>query len=364
MKNLTSVKAVSTVVASAALVIGAAATGAAASPPHYKNDHHPKGQHSQRIPFTEATVKAGNDGSFTITWNAPGVKHVAVEAAGKTVARGDGSETVRVKGLPSADRQWFDLVPEHGGSLHLADRLVKLDGTVNFRDVGGYRTANGQWVKMGEIYRTDALDKLTSADQAKLKRLGVEIVYDLRMDSERASAPDRLPAGIRHVIADVSGGSGSYTMPTTAEAAAQMMVQGERSMVTSAVSQAAYSSVFDGLSDDDLRAALYHCTAGKDRTGWATASLLTALGVPRATVMADYLASNDYRAAANAAALASMPAAQAEIYKPLMDVRAEYLDAGFDQVEKSFGTFAAYERQGLGLTKAELKELKETLLVG
>ncbi|ROO86204.1 protein-tyrosine phosphatase [Actinocorallia herbida] len=364
MKNLTSVKAVSTLVASAALVLGAAATGAAASPNHHENDHHPKERHTARIPFTEATVKANEDGSFTIAWKAPGVRHVAVKAAGKTVARGDGAETVRVKGLPSADRRWFDLVPDHGGSLHLADRLVRLDGTVNFRDVGGYRTANGKWVKMGEVYRTDALDKLTAADQAELKRLGVKIAYDLRMDSERAAAPDKLPAGIRHVVADVSGSSSGYTMPTTAEAAANMMIQGERSMVASAVSQAAYGSLFDGLSDTDLRAELYHCTAGKDRTGWATASLLTALGVPRTTIMADYLASNDYRAEANAAALASMPAAQAEIYKPLLDVRAEYLDAGFDQVEKSFGTFAAYEKRGLGLTKAELKELKESLLVG
>ncbi|MDX6742182.1 tyrosine-protein phosphatase [Actinocorallia sp. A-T 12471] len=363
MNNLTSVKAVSTLAATAALLLGSAATGAAATP-HPTHDHKTKGQHSARIPFTKATVKANNDGSFTITWKAPGVKRVAVKAAGRTVARGDNAETVRVKGLPKADRQWFELVPDRGGSLRLADRLVKLNGTVNFRDVGGYRTTNGKWVRMGKVYRTDALDKLTSADLAKLKRLGIKVAYDLRMDAERAAAPDKLPAGVRYVVADVAGG-GAYTgMPTTPEAAADLMIEGEKAMVTSPSAKKALSTVFDGLADKRARALLFHCTAGKDRTGWAAASLLTALGVPRATVMADYLASNDYRAAANAAALAALPPAQAAIYKPLLDVRAEYLNAGFAQVKKSFGTFSGYEKKGLGLSKAELKELKDSLLVG
>ncbi|NED82509.1 tyrosine-protein phosphatase, partial [Streptomyces sp. SID11233] len=80
-----------------------------------------------------------------------------------------------------------------------------------------------------------------------------------------------------------------------------------------------------GAGDSRARGVLYHCTAGKDRTGWATAALLTALGVPRETVTDDYLASNTYRAAGNAAALAAMPADQAAVYKPLLDVRREYL---------------------------------------
>lgn len=121
-----------------------------------------------------------------------------------------------VTGLPAADRQWFDFTPDHGRGLHLADRLIKLDGAVNFRDAGGYRTTTGQWVKMGEVYRSDALDKLTANDLAKLQRLRVKTVFDLRMADERTQAADKVPAGASYVVADVFAGSGSFqALPRT-----------------------------------------------------------------------------------------------------------------------------------------------------
>ncbi len=95
-----------------------------------------------------------DDGSYRVVWTAPGVRSVTVRANGHVVARGGARGDVTVRGLAAADRQWFDLVPARGGSLRLADRLVQLDGAVNFRDAGGYRTADGHWVKMGEIVPT------------------------------------------------------------------------------------------------------------------------------------------------------------------------------------------------------------------
>ncbi|MCQ4209856.1 tyrosine-protein phosphatase [Streptomyces longispororuber] len=317
-----------------------------------------------RIPFTHATVTAaGTPGTYEISWQAPGTRHVAVRAGGRTVASGGPTGKVTVTGLPAhADRQWFDLVPDHGRGLHLADRLIKLDGTVNFRDAGGYRTRDGHWVKMGEVYRSDALDKLTDADLAKLKRLGITTDYDLRTATERGSAPDRVPAGTRYVVADVLAGSDlTTTMPATEAGAVAMMTDGEKFMVSGATAKSAYRKVFSGLTTGD--GTLFHCTAGKDRTGWANAALLTALGVPRDTVTADYLASNDYRAKANAAALASMTPEQAKVYKPLLDVRAEYLNSGFDEVRDSFGSFRAYEKEALGLDARGLAELRRELLV-
>lgn len=116
-------------------------------------------------------------------------------SCGRTVATGGSTGRDTVRGLPAKDRQWFDLTPERGGSLHLADRLIQLEGTVNFRDAGGYRTA----------------------DLTKLRRLSVRTVFDLRTESERGAAPDRVPAGTTHVVADVLAGSpGFTTMPTTA----------------------------------------------------------------------------------------------------------------------------------------------------
>ncbi|MCX5271953.1 tyrosine-protein phosphatase [Streptomyces virginiae] len=317
------------------------------------------------VPFTEATVTAGADGSFTLRWKARGTDRVEIEANGKVVAKGGSQGTAVVKGLPAADRQWFDFEPGRGQGLRLADRLIKLDGTANFRDAGGYRTSTGQWVRMGEIYRSDALDKLTENDLAKLRRLRVRTVFDLRTEDERTKAADKVPTGATYVVADVFAGSGSFqTMPRTPDEAVKAMVDAERAMVSGAGGKKAYTQVFDSIERDRGRSVLFHCTAGKDRTGWAGAALLTALGVPRETVEADYLASNDYRKAANDAILSHLPAQQAAVYKPLLDVRPEYLNAGYDEVEATYGSFDRYLKDGLGIDARELKELKKDLLVG
>ncbi|MFF0476750.1 tyrosine-protein phosphatase [Streptomyces sp. NPDC004284] len=354
MNPVTRVKTVSTAALAAALLLGLTAPAASAH------------QHTgQRIPFTAATVTENAGGTYTVTWSAPGTDGVTIRTEGRTVARGGATGSVTVSGLAAADRRWFDLVPDRGAPLHLADRLIRLQGTVNFRDAGGYRTRDGHWVKMGEVYRSDALDRLTDADLAKLARLGVRTVFDLRMESERASAPDRVPAGAAHVVADVLAGSGTFTtMPKSPAEAEAMMVEGNRFMVSGATARTAYTAVLGGIAEDGRRGVLFHCTAGKDRTGWADAALLTALGVPEETVMADYLASNTYRAATDEAVLSRLPAQQAAVYKPLLDVRPAYLNASFDEVEEEYGSFRGYLRKGLGIDAQELKELKRDLLVG
>ncbi|MCX4526380.1 tyrosine-protein phosphatase [Streptomyces sp. NBC_01551] len=353
-----------TVVASAltaSLVVAPAASASGWDFPW--NDGH---RHNQpAIPFTEATVTAGADGSYTLKWTAKGIKRVEIKANGKVVAKGGAQGQAVVKGLPAADRQWFDFKPERGEGLRLADRLITLEGTANFRDAGGYRTTNGQWVKMGEIYRSDALHKLTANDLAKLQRLRVKTVFDLRMQDERTKDADKVPAGAAYVVADVFAGSPSFqTMPKSPDEAVKSMIDAEKAMVSGDGGKKAYTQVFEGVQNDRGRSALFHCTAGKDRTGWANATLLTALGVPQETVMADYLASNDYRKAANDAILSHLPAAQAAVYKPLLDVRPEYLNSGYDEVKAEYGTFDRYLKNGLGVDARELKELKRDLLVG
>ncbi|MFE2154912.1 tyrosine-protein phosphatase [Streptomyces lavendulae] len=344
----------------ASLVAAPAATAAGWELP-WSNGH----QGHSAIPFTEATVTAGADGSYTLQWSAKGTKRVEIKANGKVVAKGGAQGRAVVKGLPAADRQWFEFRPERGEGLRLADRLIKLEGTVNFRDAGGYRTASGQWVKMGEIYRSDALNKLTADDLAKLQRLRVRTVFDLRMQDERTKDADKVPAGASYVVADVFAGSGSFqTLPKTPDEAVKAMVDAEKAMVSGEGGKKAYAQVFEGIEKDRSRSVLFHCTAGKDRTGWANATLLTALGVPQETVMADYLASNDYRKAANDAVLAHLPAPQAAVYKPMLDVRPEYLNSGYDEVKAKYGSFDRYLKDGLGIDARELKQLKKDLLVG
>ncbi|MFJ5632649.1 tyrosine-protein phosphatase [Streptomyces goshikiensis] len=350
----------------AATAVASALTASLVAAPATAATAHDGHRHDRpAIPFTEATVTAGADGSYTLTWNAKGTARVAIKANGKVVARGGAQGRAVVKGLPAADRQWFDFTPQRGQRLRLADRLIALEGTANFRDAGGYRTTGGQWVKMGEIYRSDALNKLTPNDLAKLQRLRVRTVFDLRMQDERTKDADKVPAGARYVVADVFAGSPSFqTLPKSPDEAVKSMIDAEKTMVSGDGGKKAYTRVFEGIGTDRDRSVLFHCTAGKDRTGWANATLLTALGVPQETVMADYLASNDYRKAANEAILSHLPAAQAAVYKPLLDVRPAYLNSGYDEVKATYGTFDRYLKDGLGIDAHELKELKRDLLVG
>ncbi|MGW2542239.1 tyrosine-protein phosphatase [Kitasatospora sp. NPDC001574] len=281
------------------------------------------------------------------------------------MAGGGGSATVTVTGLPAADRWYFELVPDRGAPLVIADRSLHLASAPNFRDAGGYRTTDGRWVRTGVVYRSGDLSRLTDQDLAKLRRLGIRTVFDLRTPAEQKAAPDRLPAGATAVSANVLGAAdtGAFDV-TTPQAAVRAMVDAERTMVSADSARTAYRSVLDSLVERDDEGILFHCTAGKDRTGWASAALLTALGVPRETVEADYLASNTYRAAEIAATLAQLPPAYQAVYRPLLDVRPEYLNAGFDEVRQRFGSFDGYLRSGLGLDQRDLRDLRSQLLVG
>ncbi len=355
-----------------AITLGSPALAVAAGPAQAAPTASAK-QHAHAIPFTTAEAVQQADGSFTLTWTAPGTRNVTVYAGTdqddirrrKPVARGAGTATVTVGGLAAADRWFFELVPDRGEPLTVADRSLHLASAPNFRDAGGYRTTDGSWVRMGVVYRSGDLSRLTDQDLAKLRRLGVKEVFDFRTPSEQKTAPDRVPAGATAVSANVLGATdtGAFNV-TSPQAAVQVMIDAERTMVSADSAKAAYHSVFNALAERDDEGVLYHCTAGKDRTGWASAALLTALGVPRSTVEADYLASNTYRAAENAATLAQLPPAYQAVYKPLLDVRAEYLNAGFDEVQQKFGSFDNYLRSGLGLDGRDLRDLRSQLLVG
>ncbi len=317
--------------------------------------------------FDSAEVTDNQDGTFTVAWDAPGVRRVRIYTADtqqvprrRVVATGAGTGSVTVSVSGSADRQWFRLVPDRGQDIVVADRLIRLQGTTNLRDAGGYATADGHWVAMGQVYRSDALNNLTAADRAELTRLGITTDIDLRTADERTTSPDVLWDGVDYVVADVLGSTAGFT-PVSAADAVQMMEDAERQMVSSDLARQAYAKVFD-LIAGRKGGVVYHCTAGKDRTGWASATLLLMLGVPRDTVMSDYLLSNTYRAAYNEAVLGSLPAAYAAIYEPLLDVRESYLEAGYDEVATVFGTERAYLRDGISISRADLSRIRARLL--
>jgi len=337
------------------------------------------------VPFTTAEVTSPDGRSFTVSWAAPEASAVTVYAGtdpdrigrDRPVGKGAAQGNIQVDGLPQAARWYFELVPDRGVPLVVADRSLHLKSAPNFRDFGGYRTTDGRWVRMGALYRSDQLDHLSDADLDTLAKLNVRLVADLRTESERQREPDRLPDGARPLVADVMSDSANGVGGDMRKAMAQIkagrgaefLTTANRDFVRSESARRAYNLLFTTLADDTT-SAVYHCTAGKDRTGWASAVLLTLLGVPRETVMADYLLSNAHLAAKNEVSLARMAAAPAEMridpdaLKQVLTVQASFLQAAFDEVEARYGSFDAYLRDGLGLTETDLAQLRERYLVG
>lgn len=332
--------------------------------------------------FTAASAERADDGSYRITWQAPGARQVRLFAAadadpvvkGVPVASGGEAGTAAVTGLDTGKRWYFTLVPDRGDALVIADRGLHLRTAPNFRDIGGYRAADGRWVRPGFIYRSDQLDRLNDADLAVIGSLGPALVADLRTQSEREREPDRLPPQARPLILDVVGNSegalgGDLRQAVSAIAAgkgADMLIAANREFVSSPSARAAYGALLRRLIDGTDGPVIYHCTAGKDRTGWATAVILTLLGVPRDAIMADYLLSNSYLREKNAATVKAAAAAGAKInpafLESVLTVRREYLQSAFDEVDRAYGSFDAYARDGLGLSDMDIAILRRKYL--
>jgi protein-tyrosine phosphatase len=184
-----------------------------------------------------------------------------------------------------------------------------LRAAANLRDLGGYTATHGSTVAYKLIYRSNQLNPVSAADLKKIAALGLKTAFDFRTEAERDHAPDMLPPGVEYVWLDVlkdAPGAGPAQLgslledPQKADAtlgngkAEALFIQSYRDSVSLPSAKSAYHRFFAALPHRGNGPALFHCTTGKDRTGWAAASLLTLLGVSRAQVYTDYLRSNEY----------------------------------------------------------------------
>ena len=204
-------------------------------------------------------------------------------------------------------------------------------------------------------------------DLAVLTGLGLTAVYDVRTVEEVAAKPDRLPAGPRYLgIPILSGDLGAAVAQLKSPAdAVAFMQQMNRSFVDDAATRAGFAQLLTSLADTD-GPQVFHCTAGKDRTGWASALLLSIAGVPQDTIFDDYLLTNEYTAASMKVTYdqiaASRGEAVAQIYQPLLGVDRSYLEAGLGRLTEQYGTVDRYLTEGLGLSAATVDRLRGKLL--
>ena len=257
---------------------------------------------------------------------------------------------------------------------------IELAAVPNLRDVGGWATADGATVRRGQVFRSTELSKLDGDDEAAFTGLGIRRAYDLRTASERETQPDRLPDGVELVVCDVladhPGASAARMADVLADPSAlvellagsdipSLFADVYRGFLTLPSAVDSYRDLFTGLADAAHRPALYHCTTGKDRTGWATAALLLLLGVGRDDVMAEYLLTNAQLLPALQPTMDRFADAGGDpgILEPLLGVRPEYLQASLDELdERHGGSIEAYFTDALDLGPDVQTSLRDALL--
>ncbi|MFT3812749.1 MAG: tyrosine-protein phosphatase [Acidovorax sp.] len=228
-------------------------------------------------------------------------------------------------------------------------RSIPLSGASNFRDIGGYVGHGGRRVKWRRIFRSDHLAALTSDDQACLAQLGVGRAVDFRGVQERAALGYRIDGVTQHALT---------IEPTVVQRAAAMLQAGETLTAAHTVelmqdtyrgfsgeNAHRFAELFALLMDSDAP-LVFHCTAGKDRTGFAAALILLALGVPRDVVVQDYLLTNAlYKRPVSGHYGATPP----EVLQVLWSVQEDFLDAAFEAVDSHPGGVDGYLGEVLGV---------------
>ena len=241
------------------------------------------------------------------------------------------------------------------------ERNLGLRGASNFRDLGGYLTESGSTVRWRRLFRSNHLGDLTAADQAMLAGIGLRRICDLRSEAEHRASPPAFagaalhslpidPSVTREIRELVAAGAAIHPEMVTG-----LMEETYRAFVRDHVD--AYRALFGHLLESD-EPLVFHCSAGKDRTGFAAAVILAALGVPRATIVDDYLLTNSL--------WQIDPATHRHLPAPALTVLASaeesFLAAAFEAIDADFGGVGPYLRDSLGVGPAERQRLAELYL--
>lgn len=322
-------------------------------------------------PPSDAVVERDAANAVVVRWSSPDAVDVFVSPdrdtgpdAASRIAQADRDGSQAIAERPAVRSYVILRNARTGETTRVAERLVPLEGGSNFRDIGGYAAADGRHVRWGMIYRSGATPLLTAEDLDRVRALGLADMVDLRSDEERALAPSRID-GVAYAAVGYSmntmiqfmgsGGNGSALYRRFPQFLAPQL-----------------RIVFDKLKRHQ-GPLVFNCSAGQDRTGFTAAVILSALGVPRETILKDYHLSTRYRRPANEmphlepAQYASSPAAAyfarfqnpPATPAPLFDPDGTpYLSGAFAEIDARWGSVDAYLAQELGVSATDLAAIR------
>ena len=271
-------------------------------------------------------------------------------------------------------RHYFYLESEKGEGVILAERQLALQGTPNFRDMGGYEAQGGRRMKWGKLYRSSKLSSLTGVDINYVRRLGLTLICDFRQVLEQELEPTCLADESSPVIASlpVTPGSSSSFIENlhngiiAVDDAAGFMEEINRDFVSNQMPQ--YAEMFQLLLAGDQQ-LLIHCASGKDRTGFGAALILDVLGVSEETIVDDYLLTNKYlpvdkeieRLSKEFSDHAGSEVTE-EVLRPMLEVRPEYIRACFEEIKKRYESKQHFYESALSLDNTKVAQLQDRYL--
>lgn len=257
-------------------------------------------------------------------------------------------------------------------------RLLNITHGVNFRELGGYQTANGQTIRWHHLIRSGSLAHLTATEQTYLAQYGVTKVIDFRSPAEIQQAPDQLTTATTYINLPVFQSDQTYSTASN-DGITEQLNKAQRSgyqhmlhiyqqIIVSQDTQGAFRQfLINLLASSPNDGVLFHCTAGKDRTGIASYLLLSSLGVSPAQIRSDYLLTNQVTAAETREHLANAKldgssAQQLQTIQAMWSASEDYLDCAVNAIQQNYGSTAAYLQQALGFSTADQHLLKQLYL--
>ncbi len=282
-----------------------------------------------------------------------------------------GTTEVEFSGLNPEKPHYFEIATEKTAGIIISERRLPLEGAVNFRDLGGYETIDGQRVKWGKVFRSDHLSRLTHGDIAYLQRIKIQSVCDFRTPAEARKRPDRFPGDgpgehlhlpIDNLKLDPTTLFEKLKRGDTSWLTREFLIDGYISNIDTFA--AVWGEVFKRLADPSRLPLVFHCTGGKDRAGTCAALILLALGVPEDTVIFDHGLSNIFVADVLDKIYAQFDEYGIERQKiaPYFSAPPYCIEALLAHLNEKYGSPIDYLKSKAGVTEKMLDRIREELL--
>lgn len=328
-------------------------------------------------PQEDAILLRTTPDSITISWNRESnttkiaLRQMAAGVESEPIPYlASGTQSITIERLQPDSRYMAEVIFEDGSHINIAERHVPLKSVPNFRDIGGYRTTDGRYVRWNRIYRASRFSNLSPEDAQTLVNMDIHLICDLRTSSEVVAEPDNIPDSIQflHLPAESTANRWIELTRMMFDAAylPNLLLNAYRTVMIDQNPQI-FAEIFHRLADEQNYPLVIHCAAGKDRAGITTALILSFLGVPDEVIIADYTLSNAhyefFRETTQKVMLQLQVFGVSERdFDYLLIADGRIMQQALQHIHERYGTVENYLLSAAKVDKATLEQVKRNLL--